>query len=272
MAAEASVIIRFTNKSPHRVQNLMSLIRHISKNPKVEIIISAMEADVQYPPDIAKLFKGRKKKAKLIHNYENRPFASTVANNIGAALANTNILIFQDADILFDNINYDKIINRIKNKGVKAVRVGEDCLNLSVENTKAIHKEVKSGKMQKLPNLLKQMETSGRGCRDAPGACTAISKKAFVEIGGWSELFLVYGWEDCYFRYKVRKLGKEKYVSLQAPMVHLAHEVNYQSGHQAKNNHLYSQIISANPTEYQSLLDRDRKDLLIKYPKLDQAR
>jgi predicted glycosyltransferase involved in capsule biosynthesis len=270
--AKASVIIRFTNKSPHRVNNLMALIRHISKNPNVEIIVSAMEEDVKYPKDIEKLKFGRNpKRAKLIHNFSRKKFASTVANNIGASLANTDVLIFQDADILFHNSNYDRIIERIR-KGAKAIRVGEDCLNLSMENTKKIQVEAKANKQQSIYNHFKKMEGSKKGCRDAPGACTAVSRKAFIEIGGWCERFLVYGWEDCHFRYKVKKLGKDNYKSLQAPMLHLAHEVNYQSKHQPDNANLYSQLVSANAKEYASLLSVDRKDLLAKYPQIKQKK
>jgi len=267
--AKASVIIRFTNKSNQRVNNLMTLIRYISKNRNVEIIVSAMEENVQYPKSISKLQLKNPKRAKLIHHFTNKKFASTVANNTGASLANTNILIFQDADILFHNSNYNRIIKQIE-KGMKAIRVGEKCLNLSIENTKKIHIEAESNKSQAILNYFDRIQKSGKGCRDAPGACTAINRKTFINIGGWSERFLVYGWEDCYFRYKIKKLGKNKYKSLQAPMVHLAHEINYQSKHQADNANLYSQIISANSEKYTAILKRDRTELLKKYPKINK--
>jgi len=266
MEAKASVILRFRNGSENRAQNLRTLIRHISRNPHVEIIVSAMDKDINLR-EFRALKKSAPGRAKLIHVFTPKPFASTTANNVGVAKASTDIFIFQDADILFDNSAYNKIIKQI-GAGRESVRVGEECLNLNNPNTKKVHHAYAKGKWGHPPinEFLKLKERLGKkGSRDAPGACTAVSRKAFLDIGGWCELFQVYGWEDCYFRYKVRQLD---HVSLKMPMVHLAHEVNYQSGHQKDNNGLYSQLISANKAKYKDLIRRDREALFSKYPSL----
>lgn len=268
MPPKASVILRFVNKSNHRVHNLMTLIRHISHNPNVEIIVSCMENDVTYPADILKLKASIRGRARLIHNFDKRPFASTTANNIGASIAKSNVLIFQDADIIFSISAYNTIIKKITKDGFEAVRVGEDCLNLSQQNTTKLHQEYQK-KFSVSPavhffNVKKQM--GKKGSRDAPGACTALSKKAFTKIGGWCELFQVYGWEDCYFRFKVSKTLNKTCLGM--PMIHLAHEINYQARHQPDNAHLHGALVSANPKEYMSIIKRDQAALKEKYPRL----
>ena len=263
--AKASVIIRFSNRSAARVGNLKALIRHISRNPNLEIIVSCMEKDVDLR-EFRDLQKGIPGRAKLIHLFDPRPFASTTANNLGAAKANTDIFIFQDADILFNNSAYDEIIKKI-GSGKESVRIGEDCLNLNPENTKKLLKKYTSKwKTSPVEPLLEMKKKLGKkGSRDAPGAASAISRKAYADIGGMCELFQLYGWEDCYFRYKVKQL---KHVSLKMPMVHLYHEVNYQSGYQKENSGLYSAIISANKEKYKIIIERDREALFATYPTL----
>ena len=266
--AKASVILRFSNRSVNRLQNLQSLIRHISRCVDVEIILSVMENNLKLDPYMQKLIHGVPRRAKLIHNFTSAPFSSSAANNIGASIANTDIFIFQDADILFKNKAYHRIINHIQNKKFDAIRVGNECLNLSMPKTKSAHNKYMKNNWKEPPIMEAiriKMKLGKKGSRDAPGACTAITRKAYIDIGGFSELFKVYGWEDCYFRYKVKKI---KYTSLDMPMVHLAHEVNYQSGKQAENNELYAQLIYANKPEYEKILERDRIDLKKRYPKL----
>jgi predicted glycosyltransferase involved in capsule biosynthesis len=259
--AKASVIIRFTNRSPERANNLFTLIRHISRNQNLEIIVSAMEKNVQYPEDIKQLRFGQVGRAPLIHTYTSKPFASTTANNIGAAKANSNIFIFQDADILFAPKAYNMIINQIK-KGFQSIRVGEKCWNLNGVHTHKLKEQYATNwTTSPIISHLKRLENA-KGGRDAPGACTAISRKAFADIGGWCELFQVYGWEDCYFRFKVRKL---KHMSLNLPMAHLNHEPNYQGGHQPDNRKLYYEILYAKPDKYKDIIRRDRMALLNKY-------
>lgn len=262
---EASIIIRFTNRSEARLKNLITVARQASWNPNLEIIIVAMEKEANLNP---LKFDGQPGRAKLVKHFTEQPFSSSKANNIGASLAQSDILIFQDADILFSPDAYKRIIKKIKEDGYEAVRVGEWCQNLSHRNTKKlVNAHFNSGPigMGAVGKALRAANETKSCRRDAPGACHAIRKDVFVQNGGYSELFEVYGWEDCYFRFKMKQLRQ---ANLEMPMLHLHHEINYQMAHQPDNNHLYSQLTSANPKEYESLLKRDRKDLLEKYPSL----
>lgn len=263
---KASVIFRFNNQSPQRVKNLDTVIRHASHNPNLEIIVVVMDTDVDLP-----IFKSLenppKHRGKIIKRFYKEPFASSRANNIGASLANTDILIFQDADILFSTGAYERIIKTIEG-GADAVRVGEWCQNLNAPNTARIYKEhqhASSNGFMAVNRFIAEAAKTTKSRRDAPGACHAISRKAFIEVGGYSERFKVYGWEDCYFRFKMQKLGR---VSLEMPMLHLYHEVNYQMRHQPDNAPLYHQLVYANPNQYKAILERDRGELLENHPRI----
>ncbi|MBD3407207.1 MAG: glycosyltransferase [Candidatus Lokiarchaeota archaeon] len=241
--SEASVIIRYTNRSLSRARNLKILLDYIWPLNNIEIILSVMEHDIKI-------------KHKKVHKiFSPDKFESAKANNIGAHNASTNIFIFQDADIMFHRKCYQKIINNI-NSGFGSIRVGERCVNLGENNIP---------KLKRNPELILRHEFNS--CfRDAPGACIALSRKSFKDVGGHCELFKVYGWEDVYFRYKVKKLTSQKCLNQQ--MIHLPHEINYQMGKQAVNAELYQELLSVDGGDCIKMSNRDREDLLRKYPNI----
>jgi predicted glycosyltransferase involved in capsule biosynthesis len=243
-----SVILRFTNRSKKRERDLKILLSHICRLKNLEIIIVVMERDV----DLSNFTNARK-------IFIDEPFESSKANNIGADASTTDVLVFQDADIIFKSDCYGKIINNLKN--YDSVRVGENCVNLG-----EIHVKKLIGSPINIDHLTNKRF---RDCiRDAPGAAIALNKRKFIEIGGYSELFKVYGWEDCYFRYKVKKLTKQ--MCLNEQMIHLPHEVNYQAGKQPVNAKLYHEIIYTDDGDCIKLSNRDRAFLLKKYKNLSK--
>lgn len=244
---KASVILRYCNMSKLRERNLKILVNHILKNDKLEIIIVNMY---------------KKTNQKFTHPnvkqiWIDKPFESSKANNIGANKSSTNIFIFQDADIIFKNNLYNKTIKALM-EGYESVRIGEECIQLSELNTKRC---VDNKFLQSQIN--KKFKDSKR---DAPGACIALSRKSFIKVGGHCELFKVYGWEDCYFRYKVRKLTNQ--ICFKEQMLHLNHETNYQAGKQAVNSKLYEDLLYTDNGNCVKLSKRDQDDLLKKYPNI----
>lgn len=232
----ATVIFRYRN-TPDRLPGLLAILNHIKDNKQLEIILSVMDNDVQVP-------FGKK-------IFSQGQFENSLANNIGASHASTNIFIFQDADIIFPNNFYDEMIKSLNNGEAEAIRIGERCVNYFKHTITP-------------SQLLEFSESGGNGpcSRNAPGACLAITRQAFIRIGGWCELFKVYGWEDCYMRYKVQNMCN--YKSLNKTTVHLPHHENYQIGQQPQNSELYYEILRS----LQSCVDRDHKFLVDKYPTL----
>ncbi len=104
----------------------------------------------------------------------------------------------------------------------------------------------------------------GAHSRKAPGACLAFSRSAFVRIGGYCELFQVYGWEDSYMKRKTSVLTK--YKNLDTRIFHLPHERHYQAHLQPTNRKLFYATLSRSGEHIPSLAERDRQDLLQKYP------
>jgi len=234
----ASVILRYSNKSQIRLQNLKLLLSLIKLQPNIEIILSVMENDIPAHVDLT----GIRKIFTPDH------FESSKANNIGANAAKTDIFIFQDADIVFRLNNYAKIIEAIKSK-YESVLIGRDCVNLGGDSLPT-----------NISALLKMLKVErGVASRDAPGGCSAISRKAFIRVGGHCELFKVYGWEDCYYRYKVQILTEQ--IDFKNRMYHLNHEMNYQAGHQADNAHLYSELLTRDNGTCLQCATRDRNFL-----------
>lgn len=234
---DLSVIIRYSNRSKAREYNLNALLDLIVPKNNLEIILSVMEQNINI------------KHQRVRKIFTPNPFESSKANNRGAAVATTDIFVFQDADIIFDPLLYDGIVHQIRN-GFETVRVAEQCINVVGSNDAA--------------RLVKKTFGEGAARRDAPGACVALSRKAFIRIGGHCELFKVYGWEDCYFRYKAAKLTKHH--CLKGQMIHLGHEENYQAGKQPVNAGLFSELLSTDGGNCLRLAERDRIDLLSKYP------
>jgi predicted glycosyltransferase involved in capsule biosynthesis len=213
------------------------------KHTEYEIIVVVMEKDI----DLKKLTWVRKK-------FVAAPFESARANNIGASMATTNIFFFQDADILFRVAYYDMIVKRMMTESYESARIGEQCVNMSRDHVMKIRINAKY-----VDDLVsKQYQTC---LRDAPGACIAMTRDAFVRVGGHCELFKCYGWEDCYMRVKVRRLTKQ--FSLGKQTLHLAHETNYQMGQQAVNAPLYQALLGK---DFDKCVQRDRKFLIGHYP------
>jgi predicted glycosyltransferase involved in capsule biosynthesis len=240
----SSIILRFANKSKKRARNLKILLDSITRLKNLEIILVVMENDINLEHPVRKVFL-------------DAPFESSKANNFGADLSTTDILIFQDADIIFKLNSYNKIVESLKN--YDSVRVGESCVNLG---------EIHVGKLTQnsanIDRILNKKFTDS--IRDAPGAVVALNKKDFIRIGGYCELFKVYGWEDCYFRYKVKKLTRQ--ICLNEQMIHLPHEVNYQAGKQPVNSGLYHELLNTDGGDSIKLSIRDREFLLENYKNL----
>ena len=236
---EASVIIRFSNRSQARENNLNILLKHLEKHPSLEVILSVMEIDFT-PPEW------------VIKTYSPEEFTSSRANNLGASIATTNKLIFQDADIIFQIGIYDEMIKVLNS--FESVRVGETCVQLGQNNLRIL---------QNNPATI--LNTVFKNCfRDAPGACIGLTKESFIRIGGHCELFKVYGWEDTYFRVKVKRLTTQTCLNRQ--MLHMPHEENYQIGQQPVNAHLYHELLETDGGDCVKLATRDREALLKNHP------
>ena len=239
-APQLSVILRFSNRSRFRLRNLQIIIALIQSTPNLEIIISTMELDAPKIPGTIQVFQPG-------------TFESSKANNYGAAAANSDIFVFQDADIIFEPKYYNEILAAV-HTGAESVRIADTCVNLGEEKSDIFSKNTTA--------LHEFLENIPDGGRDAPGGCSAITRAAFKRIGGHCELFKVYGWEDTYYRHKLNVLTKR--TSLGAKMAHLWHEDNFQGWAQPQNSQLYCEIIE-NAESCERCTQRDKTFLEMTY-------
>jgi hypothetical protein len=237
----ASIIVRYSNRSPRRERNLKIVVSQASKIKDCEVLVSVMEHDTLLSGGFTKKFVPD-------------AFELCRASNIGASSSSANVFIIQDADILVETASYHGLIDAISS-GCESAVVGEQCTDLSEHNVPPFQQ---SDRIDALVGEFRNTRPSRKGL-----GIFAISREAYVRIGGYCELFKVYGWDDCYMALKMKKATK--FTDLSRPVVHLAHEVNYQSQFQPTNAETYYQLLYANDSEFQTLLDRDRVDLLGKY-------
>ena len=238
----ASIILRFANRSDERARNLRILIGHLRRQPDLELIVSVMENDIAGLDGVRK-------------NFVPAPFESARANNIGASLASADLFLFQDADVLMESDDYNRVIEKI-DEGYECVRAANRCIDLADADVSRFSRP------EEIDGAIRS--SAGHNTRDAPGALTAITREAFVRIGGYCELFQVYGWEDCYFRLKAAKLTYA--IWLDRRLVHLPHEENYQMKYQPANALLFRELLDTDGGNCVQLAGRDRLDLVTKYP------
>ena len=207
----------------------------------VEVVVVVMKDDIG---DGVIGWGGRLRKVFIEDEFE-----SSRANNVGASVAGSDIFVFQDADIVFDPSCYFRVLGLLGG-GVESVRVGRCCVDLSEDVTAGV--EVGGVDFGLLGS-------GGGSVRDAPGGCSAITRGAFVRIGGYCELFKYYGWEDVYYRYKVERLTN--HVTLGCDMFHLWHECNFQRGGWDCHRGLWDELL----VDFEGCVERDRRFLVERY-------
>lgn len=236
-----SVILRFCNKSYNRLRNLLVLLGLLRSVPFVEVIVVVMGDDIG---DGVVSFGGRFRKVFVGGGGE---FESSRANNVGASVAGSDVFVFQDADIVFDPEVYSRVLDLMVG-GVESVKVGRSCVDLGEDVTAGV------GVGGVDFGLL-----GGGSVRDAPGGCSAITRGAFVRVGGYCELFKYYGWEDFYYRYKTEQCCN--HVVLDCCMFHLWHECNFQCGGWNRHRDLFDELLA----DSCGCVERDRLFLVERY-------
>ncbi len=246
---EGTVIIPFVNKSKSREKNLKFVLENLRRVPELEIIVSVMEDDVELPSFVRKIWTPD-------------TFIKSQAINIGASQAATDIFVHHDADILAHSRAYRLLLDAINKDNYESVVLSDTCTNLGTATFDKYFSEVQDYKT--VDKVIEADPFRGTHSRKAPGACLALARSAFIRIGGYCELFQVYGWEDSYMKRKTSVLTK--YKNLNMLLFHLPHERHYQAHLQPTNRKLFYATLSRNGEHIPALAERDRQDLLRKYP------
>jgi predicted glycosyltransferase involved in capsule biosynthesis len=196
---------------PNRIENLNQTIRFLTKRE----------------PEL-------KNKSELIlicntnYNYLEKPFIDTLTINMnlinysrpiminyGASIAKHEILIILDSDRILPNNYFTKILKKIKKREVftakKIIKLRKEYSDESIESM-----EIESDKdCRSVENEMKR--------KNLFAGNTVIFKKDFLNIGGFDEEYIGYGFSDTDITKKAEKDGL-KQIFLEDTEIHLFHE------------------------------------------------
>ena len=125
------------------------------------------------------------------------PFNKSQAFNDGVHASKNNNIILHDADMLVRG-NYTTIMNNLLNNN-ESVHVGATVCYMTKESTE---------KIISIYKINEQNIESDRIVNYYEGGSLGIRKDVYNKIGGFSELFIGYGVEDCDFFWKIKTATK----------------------------------------------------------------
>jgi hypothetical protein len=137
------------------------------------------------------------------------PYNRSWALNGGARVARGRILVLHDADMILPE-GAAKEITRVINSGVDAVRIARLLFYLDEKSSAEIQRTASISKTARMERVIANNRTP-----------VAVTRKAYLEIGGHDEAFYGWGAEDDEFmdRLRTRRVAE----GAMLPVLHLWH-------------------------------------------------
>ncbi len=157
----------------------------------------------------------KNKKVKVIKNTKNLGFSSTV--NIGVKEAKGEIIILLNTDVAPEENFIEPLIGYFTNKEVFAV----GCMDKSIEGEKTILRGRGIGKWQRGFLIHKKGEVDKQTTLWVSGGSGAFRRSIWEKLGGFSEFYNPFYWEDIDLSYRALKSG---YKIVFEPKSIVAHE------------------------------------------------
>lgn len=186
-----SYIISFKNSNKDREKNLLYILDNLKKiKQEIDFEIIIVEQDeiskINFEDDIRHLFI-----------YNKKLFNKSWGFNCGAKIAQTDLFIFADSDIIIEKNDLFKCLEEIKN--FDSIDPKGNVFDLDANGNKvAVRKGVVFG-----------------------GGIVLIKKEAFLKINGWNEDFEGWGCEDNAMTVKMHRFLKCKKMNFD--ILHLFH-------------------------------------------------
>jgi predicted glycosyltransferase involved in capsule biosynthesis len=190
--------------TPDRLENLKAVLKWL-KNFDCEVII--VESDLESKIDLLSDFEF---KHVLVKN--NFPYNRSWCYNVGYKMAETEYLVFGDADLILEIDAINSSVNSLKE--FDCVNPYNTVLDLNDWETS---KFLEDGSIDFLRTINKPGRTGTNMC----GGLVMFTKSGFEKIGGWNEEFWGWGAEDDFMTIKVEFFLK--YSSLGYKCYHLNH-------------------------------------------------
>jgi hypothetical protein len=204
---EVSFIIghRGLDRLPHLLLTIQSIASQ--RNASVECIV----VEQAKAPDVKSHLASW---VRYVHTPlfdSNTPYCRSWAFNVGARVANGKVLVLHDNDMLVPTDYAAEILARQK-RGSEVVNLKRFIFYLSKEHSNRILSKESSISDQPPDSIVQNLEAGGS---------VAISREAYLGIGGFDESFIGWGGEDNEFWERAQTRRVWPYGSL--PIVHLWH-------------------------------------------------
>ncbi len=212
---DATVILTYReNATSERHANLLAVLSWLAQTPAYEVIV--VEQDT-LPRLTGELPHPR---CRVVFAYNPGPFNKAWGLNIGARCAESNVLVFNDADVIADGMLTSSVaLCRNSYNFVKPYRFLVDLAPDETAQVRAGRRDLIPGrKADGLPNRAAISEVIVL-C----GGLFLIRKNAFVHLGGWDERFRGWGGEDDALTCKVQRARLSTVELDERPALHLWH-------------------------------------------------
>lgn len=198
------------HRGKKRLRHLTATLKSIAAQRQVNFECIVVEQSVS--PEIKEQLPSWVRYVHTPLPYESMPYSRSWSFNVGARHALGSTLIFHDNDMLV-SADYAKEIQALVQLGYEVMNLKRFIFYLSKSHSTGIVFG-KSSLTQQPPDVVVQNLEAG--------GSFAITREAYLEIGGFDEAFVGWGGEDNEFweRANSRKLWPYGYL----PLVHLWHE------------------------------------------------
>ncbi len=197
-----SVVIPNYNGEELLKKNLPKVLDELEsyKNGKFEIIV-VDDASTDSSESVISNFQSPISKLKFIKNKSNLGFSSTV--NKGVSHASGDIVILLNTDVYPEKGFLDPLINNFRDEAVFAV----GCMDKSIEGDSIVLRGRGIGSWKRGFLVHRKGEVNKKSNLWASGGSSAFRKTLWVKLGGLSEFYNPFYWEDIDISYRAQKAG-----------------------------------------------------------------
>jgi GT2 family glycosyltransferase len=208
----------------NRKDSINTVINNIKAQKFPRISITVVEHDTN-----SKLNSIQPTKHILLKCDDQTQFHKTAAFNIGVMKQNCDVIILHDADILVPSWYTMNIYNNMLNN--ESCHIGKQVIYMTPKSTEYIT----------IKNKLYDANECEHAVDYFEGGSLAVNKNTFIKIGGFDEMFIGYGVEDCEFYQRISectKFNNNRYVKF----IHLWHDrqPGWELHHQTNRNYFFS--------------------------------
>lgn len=157
--------------------------------PQVDIIISEQDETKKIGQKVQPCLHLHAK-----NEMKDQPFTKSLAFNLGVAKAQTNKVVLHDADVCVQNTYLAKV-DRLLDQ-YDGLHICSQVFYLSRHATKKVHQTRDIARDSECERVVGYFE----------GGSLACTKRAYFKVGGFNDVFIGYGCEDCEFFDRLKTL------------------------------------------------------------------